>query len=217
MYRRFLLFVCIILAFSSINAQSLDEILLHFSESDLDIPFETRNKMVYNKGNTLLNYDEYRIKVYDKRAKYLQIITPSERIIEIATWKIAPKEFLVALCETTTGFAKQSTLRFFLPQQAWLEVPVEEYLPECSLEDIFSKKKLDKNYLDIHALIPDLKVKIQYFLPQSGHDIIVVFTCLDELEKSEFKRIYKYLDGTMLDYVWKKGKFTKGPAYFLVN
>lgn len=217
MTRRIVLFLSLLFSFSSIFAQSLDEILRHFSDSDVDIPFETRNKMIYNKGNTLMDYDGYRVKVYDKRAKYLQIVTPTEHIIEIATWKIASKEYLVGLCVTTTGFAKQSTLRFFLPQQSWLEIPVEDYLPECSLEDIFSKKKLDKNYLDIHTLVPDLKVKIQYFLPQSGHDIIVVFTCLDELEKSEFKRIYKYLDGTMLDYVWKKGKFTKGPAYFLVN
>ena len=60
----------------------------------------------------------------------------------------------------------------------------------------------------------DFEVKTQFMLPQTGHDIIVIFTCLDELDKKEYQRIYKYLDGVMLDLIWKKGTFIKSDPYF---
>lgn len=219
MFRRFFLLVILGISCEWGFSQSLSEIFLHFSEDELEVPMEVRHKMIYNKGNTLINYDGYALKVYDKRAKFIQVITPLKHTYEIATWKLTKKDVLVALCETDDGSAKQSTLRFYLPQQNWKALDAGDFIPDFSLEDIFSTKKLEKNYLTIKTLLPDLQVKTQFFLPQSGHDIIVVFTCLDELEKSEFKRIYKYLDGTMLDLEWAKGKgqFVKGPAYFLVN
>ncbi len=217
MFRRIFFLIILSMTCGWTFSQSLSEIYLHFSEDELKVPMEVRHKMIYNKGNTLINYDGYSLKVYDKRAKFIQIITPLKHTYEIAVWKLNKKDILVALCETDDGSAKQSVLHFFLPQQNWKEVPASEYIPEFSLDDIFSAKKLEKNYLTIKTLLPDFQVKTQFFLPQSGHDIIVVFTCLDELEKSDFKRIYKYLDGTMLDLEWTKEKFVKGPAYFLVN
>ena len=71
-----------------------------------------------------------------------------------------------------------------------------------------------KNYLTTETVLKDFEVKTQFMLPQTGHDIIVIFTCLDELDKKEYQRIYKYLDGVMLDLIWKKGTFIKSDPYF---
>lgn len=209
-----LIFICLSY---SLSAQSLDEIFLHFSDDDIEVPLAIREQMVQSKGNTLNDFKGYRLRIYDKRARFLQVVTPTERTYEIAVWKQRGKGLLVGLLKTVGDAAKVSTLRFFLPDKQWQELPSDSLLPEMTLADIFSEKKMEKHYHTLQSLVPDLPIKLQFFLPQSGSDIIVTFTCLDELDKKEFNRIYKYLEGTMLDLIWKDGTFIKGPAYFLVN
>ena len=196
------------------SAQSLDEILLHFSEKEMEVPIEVRQKMIDNKGNTIPLYDQYKLNIYDKRAQFLRITTPLEVTYEISAWKLNKKELLVALCETRCGNSCGSKIRFFLPHEEWREIPASEYIPELTLEDIFDSKKLEKNYLTPKTVIKDFEVKTQFLLPQTGNDIVVIFTCLDELEKLEYQRIYKYLSGAMIDLVWEKGHFKKSAPYF---
>ena len=196
-------------------AQSLNKIFLHFSEKELPVPMDIRQKMIDNKGNTLVNYGDYKLNVYDKRARFLKITNAWNNTYEIAVWKInGKKELLVALCETKTGVSNVSTIRFYLPANNWENVPTEKYIPEFTLDDFFSAKKLEKNYFTTATVIKNFEVKTQFILPQVGNDIIVIFTCLDELDKNEYQRIFKYLDGSMLDLIWTKENFVKGPAYF---
>ncbi|HPT52778.1 MAG TPA: DUF3256 family protein [Bacteroidales bacterium] len=202
----------------SLPAQSLEEVFMHFSEQEMKIPLHIRQQMMDNKGNTMLNYDDYKLNIYDKRNMFLRVITPTETIYEIAAWKIHnKKELLVALCETHCGISCYSTIQFFLPANDWQLQPTENYIPELTVEDIFNEKKLEKNYLTPYNVIKDFKIKTQFLLPQTGHDIIVVFTCLDELDKSEYQRIHKYLDGVMLDLIWEKETFIKSKSYFSGN
>lgn len=204
---------------SFLQAQSLPEILMHFSEKEMEVPLRVRQKMLDNKGNTLSNYDNYKLNIYDKRARFLKISTPLEVTYEICVWKINnKKDLLVALCETRCGTSCGSKIRFFLPSENWKEVPAEKYIPTFTLDDIFNAKRLEKNYLTPQNVIKDFQVKTQFLLPQSGHDIMVIFTCLDELEKSEYQRIFKYLDGAMMDLIWgKDGTFSKSEPYFSGN
>ena len=195
-------------------AQSLNEILLHFSEKEIEVPMEVRQKMVENKGNTIPLYDQYKLNIFDKRARFLRITTPLEVTYEICAWKLNKKELLVALCETRCGNSCGSKIRFFMPNEEWKEVPAEQYIPAFSLEDIFDSKKLEKNYLTPQTVIKDFEVKTQFLLPQTGNDIVVIFTCLDELEKTEYQRIYKYLRGALVDLIWEKGHFKKSDPYF---
>ena len=195
-------------------AQSLNEILLHFSEKEMEVPMEVRQKMVENKGNTIPLYDQYKLNIFDKRARFLRITTPLEVTYEICAWKLNKKELLVALCETRCGNSCGSKIRFFMPNEEWKEVPAEQYIPAFSLEDIFDSKKLEKNYLTPQTVIKDFEVKTQFLLPQTGNDIVVIFTCLDELEKTEYQRIYKYLRGALVDLIWEKGHFKKSDPYF---
>ena len=99
-------------------------------------------------------------------------------------------------------------------EEVWQPLPTEDYIPTFTLDDIFNEQKLSKNYLTTETVLKDFELKTQFMLPQSGHDIIVIFTCLDELDKKEYQRIYKYLDGVMLDLIWKKGTFIKSDPYF---
>lgn len=199
------------------TAQTLEEIFLHFSEKEMEVPHTIRQKMLESKGNTLLNYSNYKLNIYDKKARFLKVSTPLEVTYEICVWKLSnKKELLVALSETRCGNSCGSKIRFFLPAEDWKEIPTETYIPEFTLEDIFDVKKLEKNYLTTKTVVKDMEVRTQYMLPQTGQDIIVIFTCLDELEKPEYQRIYKYLKGAMLDLEWDKKQctFTKSPAYF---
>lgn len=203
---------------AQVSAQTLDEILLHFSEQEMNVPISIRQKMLENKGNTLLNYDDFKLNIYDKRNRFLRITTPTGVVYEIATWKIRDKkELLVALCQTHCGMSCQSDISFYLPAQNWLQQPSELYLPELTLDDIFDSKKLEKNYFTPQNIIKDFKVITQFLLPQTGHDIIVIFTCLDELDKDEYQRIHKYLSGVMLDLIWEKETFVKSESYFSGN
>ena len=208
-----------LLAVSAAQGQTLSEILMHFSNEDMEVPTSVRQKMIDSKGNTMLNYDNFKLNIYDKSARFLRISTPLEVTYEICAWKINnKKDLLVALCETRCGISCGSTIRFFLPSEDWREVPAEQYVPEFTLNDIFSEKKLAKNYLTAETVVKDFQVKTQLILPQTGNDIIVVFTCLDELQKAEYQRIFKYLNGTMLDLIWNKdGTFTKSESYFSGN
>lgn len=209
----------LLLVFSAVGfAQNLNEIFLHFSEKEMGIPMSVRQKMIDNKGNTLLNYDNYKLQVYDRRANFLQVRTPLDVIYEIAMWRRDGKgDLLVALCETRCGNSCGSTLRFYAPNEDWAELPDSNFIPKILLSDIFDEKKLSKNYLTVEGLLKDLELKTQFILPQSGHDIIVIFTCLDELEKKEYQRVFKYLDGVMIDLIWKKGAFYKSEPYFPAN
>ena len=198
----------------TVPAQSLNEILLHFSEKEMEVPMEVRQKMVDNKGNTIPLYDKYKLNIYDKRAMFLRITTPLEVTYEICAWKLGKKELLVALCETRCGNSCGSKIRFFLPHEEWREISDNQYIPEFTLEDIFDSKKLEKNYYTPQTIIKDFEVKTQFLLPQTGNDIVVIFTCLDELEKTEYQRIYKYLRGAMIDLIWEKGSFKKSAPYF---
>ena len=139
-------------------AQSLNEILLHFSEKEMEVPMEVRQKMVENKGNTIPLYDQYKLNIFDKRARFLRITTPLEVTYEICAWKLNKKELLVALCETRCGNSCGSKIRFFMPNEEWKEVPAEQYIPAFSLEDIFDSKKLEKNYLTPQTVIKDFEV-----------------------------------------------------------
>lgn len=203
-----------------VHAQSLKEILLHFSEEEMEVPLSVREEMMANKGNTLLNYSNYKLLVYDKRAGFLQIRTPLDVTYEIATWRRdGHGDLLVALCETRCGNSCGSKISFYAVTkeadvEVWQPLPTEDYIPTFTLSDIFSEQKLSKNYLTTETVLKDFEVKTQFMLPQSGHDIIVIFTCLDELDKKEYQRIYKYLDGVMLDLIWKKGTFIKSDPYF---
>ena len=203
-----------------VHAQSLKEILLHFSEEEMEVPLSVREEMMANKGNTLLNYSNYKLLVYDKRAGFLQIRTPLDVTYEIATWRRdGHGDLLVALCETRCGNSCGSKISFYAvtkeaDEEVWQPLPTEDYIPTFTLSDIFSEQKLSKNYLTTETVLKDFEVKTQFMLPQSGHDIIVIFTCLDELDKKEYQRIYKYLDGVMLDLIWKKGTFIKSDPYF---
>lgn len=202
------------------HAQSLNEILLHFSEEEMEVPLSVREEMMANKGNTLLNYSNYKLLVYDKRAGFLQLRTPLDVTYEIATWRRdGHGDLLVALCETRCGNSCGSKISFYAvtkeaDEVVWQTLPTEDYIPTFTLSDIFSEQKLSKNYLTTETVLKDFEVKTQFMLPQSGHDIIVIFTCLDELDKKEYQRIYKYLDGVMLDLIWKKGTFIKSDPYF---
>ncbi|MCQ2263669.1 MAG: DUF3256 family protein [Bacteroidales bacterium] len=214
-----LLFLILFLTFAhGLQAQSLDEILMHFSENEMEVPMDVREKMIENKGNTIPNYSNYKLLVYDKRAPFLQIRTPLDVTYEIAVWRTekhaAP---IVALSETRCGNSCGSKITFYNPEDNWNQIPTEEFLPEITLSDIFNSKRLEKNYLTIETLLKNFDFKVQYLLPQNGHDIIVLFTCLDELDKKEYQRIFKYLDGTMLDLIWKKGCFIKSDPYFPAN
>lgn len=214
-----LILVVLVLSCYVGKGQSLPEILLHFSENEMEVPVSTRQKMVDSKGNTLLNYDNYKLNIYDKRARFLRITTPLEVTYEIRAWKIpGTSDMMVGLCETRCGISCGSTVRFYLPSEDWRQIPTEQVIPELSLDDIFSEKKLAKNYLTIATVLKDFQLKTQMIFPQTGNDIIVVFTCLDELEKSEYQRIFKYLDGAMLDLIWNKdGTFSKSDPYFSGN
>lgn len=218
-FRKTILLIFLALSFSIGEAQTLPEILLHFSEKEMEVPLSIRQKMLDSKGNTLVNYDSYKLNIYDKRSHFLRITTPLEVTYEVCAWKInGKKDLLVALCETRCGVSCGSQIRFYLPSENWAEVPAEKYIPEFYLEDIFNEKKLEKNYFTPHTIIKDFQVKTQFILPQTGNDIIVIFTCLDELEKADYQRIFKYLDGTMLDLIWNKdGTFTKSEPYFSGN
>jgi len=202
------------------HAQSLNEILLHFSEDEMEVPLSVREEMMANKGNTLLNYSNYKLLVYDKRAGFLQLRTPLDVTYEIATWRRdGHGELLVALCETRCSNSCGSKISFYAVTkeadvEVWQQLPTEDYIPTFTLSDIFNEQKLSKNYLTTETVLKDFEVKTQFMLPQSGHDIIVIFTCLDELDKKEYQRIYKYLDGVMLDLIWKKGSFIKSDPYF---
>lgn len=209
----------LLLSVSAAHSQTLAEILMHFSDEDMEVPSSIRQKMIDSKGNTLLNYSNYKLNIYDKNARFLRISTPLDVTYEICSWKINhKKDLLVALCETRCGVSCGSTIRFFLPAENWREVPAEQFVPEFTLKDIFSEKKLAKNYLTTETVIKDFQVKTQLILPQTGNDIIVIFTCLDELQKSEYQRIFKYLNGAMLDLIWNKdGTFTKSEPYFSGN
>ena len=225
MYRRFTailiaIFLGMFLITNTVHAQVLNEILLHFSEEEMNVPMSVREKMVAEKGNTLLNYDNYKLLVYDKRAGFLQLRTPLDVTYEIATWRRdGHGDLLVALCETRCGNSCGSKISFYAvtkdaEEDTWQPLPTEDYIPTFTLSDIFNEQKLSKNYLTTETVLKDFEVKTQFMLPQTGHDIIVIFTCLDELDKKEYQRIYKYLDGVMLDLIWKKGSFTKSDPYF---
>ena len=214
-------FILVLLMFSgTARAQNLNDILLHFSEEEMEVPVAVRQKMVEEKGNTLLNYSNYKLLVYDKRARFLQIRTPLDVTYEIATWRRdGHGDLLVALCETRCGNSCGSRISFYAvtkeaDEEVWQPLPTEDYIPTFSLDDIFNDQKLSKNYLTTETVLKDFELKTQFMLPQSGHDIIVIFTCLDELDKKEYQRIYKYLDGVMLDLIWKKGTFIKSDPYF---
>lgn len=212
--KKILLTLTIAVAITAAKAQSLNEILLHFSEKEMEVPMDVRQQMIDNKGNTIPFYDKYKLNIYDKRARFLRITTPLEVIYEIGAWKLNKKEYLVALCETRCGNSCGSKIRFYLPLEEWREIPAAEYIPEFTLDDIFDSKKLEKNYLTTKTVIKDFEVKTQFLLPQTGNDIVVIFTCLDELEKPEYQRIYKYLRGAMIDLIWEKGRFKKSDPYF---
>lgn len=216
-----LIFLCCVLLFASVSiakSQTLAEILLHFSEEEMKVPLTIRNQMIENKGNTMMDYNGFKLNIYDKRNCFLRITTPTEATYEIAVWKINHKEdLLVALCETHCGMSCQSTISFYLPSQNWAKDSTEKYIPELSVNDIFNEKKLEKNYLTPQNVIKDFQIKTQFLLPQTGHDIIVVFTCLDELDKTEYQRVHKFLDGVMLDLIWKNETFIKSNAYFSGN
>ena len=214
MMKHFLITLIAATAIMVAPAQSLNELLLHFSETDMEVPMDVRQKMIDNKGNTIPLYDRYKLNIYDKRARFLRITTPLEVTYEICAWKLGKKELLVALCETRCGNSCGSKIRFFMPHEEWREIPASEYIPELTLEDIFDSKKLEKNYLTTKTVIKDFEVKTQFLLPQTGNDIVVIFTCLDELEKSEYQRIYKYLKGALVDLIWEKGHFKKSDPYF---
>jgi len=211
----FLTFLMLVILPFLAPAQNLDEILMAFTAQDMEVPLEVRQKMINNKGNTLLNYDNYKLVVYDKRARFLRINTPLEVTYEVAAWRYPQGGgLLVALCETRCGTCCTSRIRFFLPGEEWKEIPTEELLPELTKEDFFNVKKLEKNYLTTETVVKDFELKMQILLPQSGHDISIIFTCLDELDKKEYKRIFKYLDGSMIDLIWEKGAFKKSVPYF---
>jgi hypothetical protein len=196
-------------------AQSLSEILMHFSEEEMEVPMSVRQKMVDNGGNTLPNYDNYKLLVYDKRARFLQLRTPFDVIYEIATWRVPGHDgWVVGLCETHCGAICYSKLNFYDSGDDWKQLPTSDFIPEISFDDIFNAKRLQRNYLTTDAVVKDLELHVQYMLPQVGHNIMVIFTCLDELDKKEYQRIFKYLDGTMLDLEWKKGAFIKSTPYF---
>lgn len=225
MHRRFTAILAawaftLLLLSGNAHAQSLNEILLHFSEEEMEVPLSVREEMMANKGNTLLNYSNYKLLVYDKRAGFLQLRTPLDVTYEIATWRRdGHGDLLVALCETRCGNSCGSKISFYAvtkeaDEVVWQTLPTEDYIPTFTLSDIFSEQKLSKNYLTTETVLKDFEVKTQFMLPQSGHDIIVIFTCLDELDKKEYQRIYKYLDGVMLDLIWKKGTFIKSDPYF---
>jgi hypothetical protein len=225
MYRRFTailiaIFLGMFLITNTVHAQVLNEILLHFSEEEMNVPMSVREKMMAEKGNTLLNYDNYKLLVYDKRAGFLQLRTPLDVTYEIATWRRdGHGDLLVALCETRCGNSCGSKISFYAvtkdaEEDTWQQLPTEDYIPTFTLSDIFNEQKLSKNYLTTETVLKDFEVKTQFMLPQTGHDIIVIFTCLDELDKKEYQRIYKYLDGVMLDLIWKKGSFIKSDPYF---
>ena len=218
-FRRTILLVLLTLPFLIGNAQSLSEILLHFSETEMEVPMNIRQKMIDNKGNTLANYENYKLNIFDKRSHFLRITTPLEVTYEICAWKInGKKDLMVALCETRCGVSCGSKISFYLPSENWRQLPSEQFIPDFSADDIFNEKKLEKNYFTPQTIIKDFQMKTQFILPQTGNDIIVIFTCLDELEKSEYQRIFKYLDGTMLDLIWNKdGTFTKSEPYFSGN
>lgn len=213
----FVLFVLFASLSVSLHAQSLDEILMHFSEKEMEVPLSVRQNMVNAKGNTIPNYDNYKLIIYDKRANFLQIRTPLDVTYEIATWRYSKSGLLVGLCETRCGNSCKSKISFYLPEEDWKEIPADSLMPEFSLSDIFNEKRLSKNYLTVDNVVKDFEVKTQFMLPQSGHNIVVIFTCLDELDKKEYQRIFKYLDGVMLDLVWEKGKFRKTEVYFPAN
>ena len=214
MMKQVLMTLIVAVSITAAPAQSLNELLLHFSEKEMEVPMEVRQKMIANKGNTIPLYDQYKLNIYDKRSRFLRITTPLEVTYEICAWKLGKKELLVALCETRCGVSCGSKIRFFRPDDNWREVPADQYIPEFTLDDIFDSKKLEKNYLTPQSLIKDFEVKTQFLLPQTGNDIVVIFTCLDELEKSEYQRIYKYLRGALVDLIWEKGHFKKSDAYF---
>ncbi|MBQ7488897.1 MAG: DUF3256 family protein [Bacteroidales bacterium] len=214
MMKKVLMTLIVAVAMTVAPAQTLSEMLLHFSDKEMEVPMSVRQKMMDNKGNTIPLYDQYKLNIYDKRARFLRITTPLEVTYEICAWKLGKKEFLVALCETRCGNSCGSKIRFFLPHEDWREIPANEYIPEFTLEDIFDSKKLEKNYYTTQTIIKDFEVKTQFLLPQTGNDIVVIFTCLDELEKPEYQRIYKYLRGAMVDLIWENGSFKKSDPYF---
>ena len=211
MFKRICFFSLIVCLLFNVKAQSISEILLHFPEKEMDVPMDIREKMVKFNGNTKGDYENYKLVIY-----------------EVSVWKLESDTLLVALCETRCGISCGSKIKFFRvhssaePASAryvWEPAPTENYLPEFQLEDIFNVSRLEKNYYTPQNIVKDFQVKVQLQLPHSGHDIMVIYTCLDELEKSDYQRIFKYLDGTMLDLVWNKKthKFTKSAPYFLNN
>ena len=103
MFRRIFFLIILSMTCGWTFSQSLSEIYLHFSEDELKVPMEVRHKMIYNKGNTLINYDGYSLKVYDKRAKFIQIITPLKHTYEIAVWKLNKKDILELLLREEYG------------------------------------------------------------------------------------------------------------------
>ena len=205
----------LLMLWGTADAQDLNEILLHFSEKEMEVPVAVREQMIADKGNTLLNYSNYKLLVYDKRAGFLQIRTPLDVTYEIASWRRDGHDgLLVALCETRCGNSCGSKITFYATGEEWQELPAEDFIPPLTLDDIFNEKRLSKNYLTTETVLKDFEVKTQLMLPQNGHDIVVIFTCLDELDKKEYQRIFKYLDGVMLDLIWKKGTFIKSDPYF---
>lgn len=228
MFKRICFLSLIVCLSFNVKAQSISEILLHFPEKEMDVPMDIREKMVKFNGNTKGDYENYKLVIYDKRARFIRIVTPLEVIYEVSVWKLESDTLLVALCETRCGISCGSKIKFYRvhstadlasARYVWEPAPAENYLPEFQLEDIFNASRLEKNYYTPQNIVKDFQVKVQLQLPHSGHDIMVIYTCLDELEKSEYQRIFKYLDGTMLDLVWNKKthKFTKSTPYFLNN
>ena len=76
MMRQLFMALIVATAVSVVPAQTLNEILLHFSEKEMEVPMAVRQKMIDNKGNTIPLYDQYKLSIYDKRARFLRITTP---------------------------------------------------------------------------------------------------------------------------------------------
>lgn len=118
MFKRICFFSLIVCLSFNVKAQSISEILLHFPEKEMDVPMDIREKMVEFNGNTKGDYDNYKLVIYDKRARFIRIVTPLEVIYEVSVWKLESDTLLVALCETRCGIScgsKSSSTGFIPP------------------------------------------------------------------------------------------------------